>query len=319
MSYKCPGCNTELESDFRYCPSCGIDLREALKPEEEPLASPAEDLIAENESAECAVCGELNNASQKYCKSCGAVINEEGTDNRGVYKEADKAPVKSESTESVPEKKDYDNTSGKNSKKGKKDTVIAVKEKSLSNAKIFGFLGVLAVLSVVMMSVAGTFDSPKLANNQDHVHTEGDGHNHGTLQIDPQNVQAIEQLKADLVTNPADHEKRLNLAHLLSDNGNFQEAIDNYKTYLAANPGIPEVIIDMGVCYFNMNNLDEAERIFLEAIKINPKQQIGLLNLGVVNLQKNNISKAKEWLQKAVDVNPASPSGTRAKELLENQ
>lgn len=319
MSYKCPGCNTELESDFRYCPSCGIDLREALKQEEEQLTSPAEDMIAEDESAECAVCGEFNNASHKYCKSCGALINEQGTDNRGVYTEESKTPSKSAGIEDVPEKRDYEHTSGKPGKKGKKETIISVKEKSLTNAKIFGFLGLLAVLSVIMMYIAGTFDSPRLANNQDHVHTEGDGHNHGTLQIDPQNVQAIEQLKADLVSNPGDPEKRLNLAHLLSDNGNFQEAIDNYKTYLAANPGIPEVIIDMGVCYFNMNNLDEAEKVFLEAIKINPKQQIGLLNLGVVNLQKNNISKAKEWLQKAVDVNPASPSGMRAKELLENQ
>ncbi len=319
MSYKCPACNAELESDFKYCPSCGIDLKEALKFPEKPLADPETEIVNEEESAECSICGELNNPGHKYCKSCGALINEKGIDKRVIAASAEPVKEKTGKHESPRGKKDSGGNSRQTVKSTKKDSVAAVKEKSLSNVKVFGLLGILSVLSVLMMYIAGTFDSPRLAENQNHVHNENDGHNHSTLDIDPQTVQAIDQLKAELITNPGDNQKRLNLAHLLSDNGKFQEAIDNYKIYLAENPSSPEVIIDMGVCYFNMNNLEEAEKNFLEAIRINPEQQIGLLNLGVVNLQKNNIEKAKEWLRKAVNVDPSSPSGSRAKELLENQ
>lgn len=55
MKYICPSCKVELNSDFRFCPSCGYDL---------------------NKPIICPVCQYSNESNSKFCQECGTPLRE---------------------------------------------------------------------------------------------------------------------------------------------------------------------------------------------------------------------------------------------------
>ncbi len=82
-SIMCPGCSNYVNKDSEFCPKCGNVMsgaKVAAKPthlaepapfipeikEEQPPVSPPK--------KKCAVCGELNDAGDKFCLSCGRYL-----------------------------------------------------------------------------------------------------------------------------------------------------------------------------------------------------------------------------------------------------
>ena len=66
--YFCPSCNSQILGEHRYCPSCGVDLKEAAKKAENLKTQKQE--IAEEKK--CVNCGTVLTPNAKFCPECGA-------------------------------------------------------------------------------------------------------------------------------------------------------------------------------------------------------------------------------------------------------
>ena len=66
--YLCPSCNSQILGEHRYCPSCGIDLKEAAK-KAENLKTQKQEFAEEKK---CVNCGAVLTPNAKFCPECGA-------------------------------------------------------------------------------------------------------------------------------------------------------------------------------------------------------------------------------------------------------
>jgi len=66
--YFCPSCNSQILGEHRYCPSCGVDLKEATK-KAENLKTQKQEFAEEKK---CVNCGAVLTPNAKFCPECGA-------------------------------------------------------------------------------------------------------------------------------------------------------------------------------------------------------------------------------------------------------
>ncbi len=304
----CSFCNIEIEEQFNFCPNCGASLEEK-KESESFEAFKVEQLI-------CNSCGEENEVGSSFCVSCGANLKGGKTEIREV-KKAISEPVPKiteQKRENQNQKFSQKKQQSKNLKFKKENVVTRVEKKKNSEfgtKKIAIVFSIILLFTIVVLYFSGVFDEPIISseNFQPVNQPQASG-------IDLASIDKINQLDAQLKSEPSNYDLMLQLAHLKNDSGFKEDAIKLYKKYLEKFPANTDVLVDMGVCYFDLKNYDEAIPAMEKAIKINPQHQIANMNLGIVNLAKGNIEKSKEWLQKAVNLDPNSEIGRKAKELL---
>ena len=63
--YFCPACNSQILGEHRYCPSCGVDLKEVAKKAETQKQETAEE-------KKCVNCGAVLTPNARFCPDCGA-------------------------------------------------------------------------------------------------------------------------------------------------------------------------------------------------------------------------------------------------------
>ena len=304
----CPSCNIEVEEKFKFCPNCGSSLDEVAQ----------EEVVAElnSEQVICNACGEENEVDSRFCISCGANLSGAKTEVRQTQKSSSKPVVKipapNKENKDVSYNRKKQNQKNKNSKHEQAVKQVPQKNPSEFDTKKIAlvFSGIL-LFAFVILYFAGVFDEPKVAteNFPTTNQTPGSG-------IDLASIDKINQLDAQLKSEPNNFDLVLQLAHLKNDSGFKLDAIELYKKYLSKFPNNADVLVDMGVCYFDLQKYDDAIPLMEKAVKVNPTHQIAHMNLGIVNLAKGNIEKSKEWLQKAVNLNPNSEIGKKANELL---
>ena len=69
--YLCPSCKGEIFGEHRYCPHCGIDIKEAIR-ESETARKAKEAQLA----CKCPKCGAEVQMNSKFCSECGANLEE---------------------------------------------------------------------------------------------------------------------------------------------------------------------------------------------------------------------------------------------------
>ncbi len=282
----CPGCGSELKTEFKYCPSCGYDLQK--------LGS--QQTSEQLKVIECENCGTDNPVSTDICTGCGIKL-------KGEIKDFSK-----------PSTKYFSQQKGQKLKKKGQQTQAALGAKEINPKKVIGIVAIILAGCFIILLSAGVFDKPSSSNIKTNV-TQNQNQNPG---VDLSALQRINELEETLKINPENNEALLELAHLRNDSGMFEKAIENYQEYLSRIPGDADSRIDMGVCYYNLGKYDEAIAAMTKALEYNPDHQIGHLNLGIVNLAAGNVEKSREWLQKAVALGPETEVGKRAQELLKS-
>lgn len=346
----CPNCGKELQPGFSFCPSCGFDLRnesertDNLEINDETFHGEISDDVSSEKAdnsrtvqfAICDICGEETEPDTGYCKSCGAKLtgNEEKVARVVAYPET---PVKKAETprviktapdqKKVRENRNKDNrnkpaAARENIRKENKTGNVRSGEiksstpqgaKSLSTANIIVLIIAVLALGLVVLEIAGVFDSKPAAT----ANNAGVQNPNASPQISLEALEQINNLEAAVKQDTTNLTSVLQLAHTLNDAGFFERAINYYRMYLRANPSNADVQVDMGVCYFELKKYDQAINIMKKGLAIDPNHQIAHFNLGIVNLSAGNVDSAKIWWQKAVQLNPNSDIGKRAKELLE--
>lgn len=246
------------------------------------------------ENKVCNICGELINATDNFCPSCGAP----------VVKPVDPDDNQKSIANNKVNKKNIGSKGNKNLKGNTQP-----EQKRISPIKIFYLTFFFIVIALIIVYSSGSFDNPGVSkspgSNTDDVHKG----------VDLQYIQRINTLEEELKTNP-DNVKLLELAHLLNDSGLKEKAIEKYQIYLKTNPKDADVLVDMGVCFFELGKNEDALRYMKEALKYQPQHQIAHLNLGIVSLSAGLHDEAIEWWKKAFALNPANSIGKRAQELI---
>lgn len=291
MNIKCNSCGFKSEKAFKFCPECGAAFKEIQVEDNslQPLKS------VNSSSIECKNCGEFNSADEKYCISCGFLVNsaikEVEPASTEVKANAERKGSKSQS-EVKPQQKQVDFLDGK---------------------KLYLAFGSVLVIGIILLLASGVFDTPKPKQFQG---TAGNTHMHD------HDIEGAAKLLADLKTkvnaSPNDTALLAQYGHVLFDNRLYKESIEIYERYLKINPNEPDILVDCGVAYFNIADNAKAEEYMKNAIKIDPKHQIALMNLGIIYLRNNKTAESKNWFQQAYDINPNSEAGKNAKQLLES-
>jgi len=145
------------------------------------------------------------------------------------------------------------------------------------------------------------------------------------LQLDPSNVDALEQLgltlsKLGRASNAiALLERAINidpkrvrsmymLACLIGGTERDVEAISLYKKVIKANPGLIEAYNNLGVIYKNNEQFELAIECFRAVVKADPKSGYALSNLGNVLKDAGHMEKAVDILTRAVEAEPTLTS-----------
>lgn len=103
--------------------------------------------------------------------------------------------------------------------------------------------------------------------------------------FDPDQHKAmLDQIRADIASNPADVEKRIMLANIYFDGGKFDQAIPWYEEALRLQPQNTDVLVDLGICNRNLGKMREALAYFEKALSVDPKKRQALYNRVVVLL-----------------------------------
>lgn len=205
------------------------------------------------------------------------------------------------------------------SNKEKNLQVTGTTNKKLSSIKVLYIVLFLLAIGVIILSVAGIFESPRLTGNIANQNNSSAQQNNPHASADMNSLKQIKDLEEHLKSNPTDFEAMLQLGHLLNDSGFLEKAIEYYSEYLKNNPKAADVWVDMGVCYFNKNDFDNAIINMEKGLEINPNHQIACLNLGIVNFSAGNKEKADFYWNKAISLNPNNEVGVKAKQLLNSK
>jgi len=117
---------------------------------------------------------------------------------------------------------------------------------------------------------------------------------------------------------PADPRPRLELANLLYDHKQFEQAVLWYEKALELDPRDVSARTDLGTCYFNLGRADEALREYRKSLAIDPRHQPTLYNMVLVNLEgTHNFAAARQAWEQLHGLNPQYPGLDRLKRSLE--
>jgi len=128
----------------------------------------------------------------------------------------------------------------------------------------------------------------------------------------------VKLFKDQAAARPADQRPRLELANLLYDHKQFEQAVLWYQKALELDPRNVSARTDLGTCYFNLGRADEALREYRKSLEIDPRHQPTLYNMVLVNLEgTHNLAAARQAWEQLHGLNPQYPGLDRLKQNLE--
>jgi tetratricopeptide (TPR) repeat protein len=129
----------------------------------------------------------------------------------------------------------------------------------------------------------------------------------GLLAERGQYEEAIAYYNRALAISPDYDEARVNLGNALAAQGKTDEAIAQYREALRVNPNSMVAHHNLGLAMIRQGKLDEALEHYRKAVAINPGFLEGQNNLGLLLAARGQYQEAMEHLQKAIEINPAFP------------
>lgn len=135
----------------------------------------------------------------------------------------------------------------------------------------------------------------------------------GRVQEAEQAEQEAEKLLREM-PQQNDPSVKLELARLLSNRRQMDEAIKLCREVIAAQPKNEEALNLLGYLAIQVNRLDDAEQAYQQALKLNEKNADAMVGMGVIAYLRGRYDDAQTWFERALKVNPNHP---QAKQNLE--
>jgi protein O-mannosyl-transferase len=104
--------------------------------------------------------------------------------------------------------------------------------------------------------------------------------------------------------SPEGHSSKMDLAGLLGQQGNFDEAIRLYQEILPSQPDNWDVNYNLGYAYYLTGKLGEADHFLTRAIEIDASRPDGFFYLGLTKLKLGDVNAAAADVQRAVIIRP---------------
>lgn len=120
--------------------------------------------------------------------------------------------------------------------------------------------------------------------------------------------QKIRTLKKYISKHPKGWKKRLELAELLYESGEIQEAILAYKHVLGLNPSSIDIRVKLGKLLYFSNQVMEANRVLDSASKDCRNEATYQHIKGLIYLMSNKNEQAELCFQKATSESPQNPA-----------
>jgi Flp pilus assembly protein TadD len=128
----------------------------------------------------------------------------------------------------------------------------------------------------------------------------------------------IKVLEDQAAARPGDPRPRLELANLLYDHKQFEQAVLWYQKALEVDPRNVSARTDLGTSYYNLGRADEAIREYRKSLEIDPRHQPTLYNMVLVNLGgTHNLAAARQAWEQLHGLNPKYPGLDRLKQSLD--
>ena len=98
--YKCPSCGEMIVGEHRFCPNCGVNIKEAVQ----KLAEKADASETKPIERKCTQCGAVLAPTVKFCPDCGAKVEEISAETENIQtEETQSEPINEKvATEYVP-------------------------------------------------------------------------------------------------------------------------------------------------------------------------------------------------------------------------
>jgi cytochrome c-type biogenesis protein CcmH/NrfG/DNA-directed RNA polymerase subunit RPC12/RpoP len=285
----------------------------------------------------CSKCSAEIRLGDKFCASCGAIIDWNAAPKAGVSGQ-DAVETKSHPAGATPIQCPlcgHQNESGNTHcascgaalqgvrKPQSRSRTANTESSSAKPSPLTKFqswkvtLGAAVILIIVVVAL-------KMTRGGDEAKTQAalpnDAHQNQAL------MSELESLEKAVQENPGDAATMLHLANRLQDAKFLPKAVETYRKYLAIKPDDANATVDLGVTYYEMSMTDTIQREedlqlaqnqFQAALKLNPKHQLALFNLGVVGLMHGDMATAKDWFKKTIAIDSTSETGRRAVTLIQ--
>lgn len=276
-------------------------------------------------SVTCSICGREVLPSDKFCNSCGALIEQPIGDTKQLSIDRNPQSTKgtiNEITCTLCGKNNRinalycDSCGGVLQSSRKPDVKLNTSQKSGQ----FSFLQSWKLTVTLAIILIGTLILLTSLRNEEGEQPRKISDKTSAL------MQEIESLQQSIDENPQDRETILRLANIFYDVKFLPKAVMMYEKYIALDPSNADVRVDLGITYFELSMMDTtkteeyliaAKKEMEQALGYVPRHQLAQFNLGIVNLHQGDIVKANEWFTKCVAINPNSEPGKKAKQLLD--
>jgi tetratricopeptide (TPR) repeat protein len=184
---------------------------------------------------------------------------------------------------------------------------ISKKSKSFTKpSQAYGFITLCVVIALTIVFLI-------LDSNRETIE-EKKRNSSNTVDIPEEIKVKLEQLAA----NPESVPLNIEIANLLFDHNQFDQAIPFYQRALQGDPANIAVQIDMAVCYFNLRQFDQAIAEMEKALRIDPDHPKGLFNMGIIYYNLKDFDKVREYWEKLFAAHPDGMEAKRANELLQS-
>ncbi|NQT13785.1 MAG: tetratricopeptide repeat protein [Planctomycetes bacterium] len=119
--------------------------------------------------------------------------------------------------------------------------------------------------------------------------------------------QALALSREALDLAPDRVDLRLELATLLADRHEFEEAEEHFQRCAGKAPDNPDVLVGWGNCLAESRQIDQSRALFLRALEENPSHFEALYGLGRLESRAGNKDEAVKWLQLALQQDSRHP------------
>ncbi len=128
--------------------------------------------------------------------------------------------------------------------------------------------------------------------------------------------QEAEKLLREMPSQNNDPSVKLELARLLCDRRQIDEAIKLCREVIAAQSRNEEALNLLGYLSIQVNLLNEAEQAYQQALKLNDKNADAMVGMGVVAYLKGRYDDAQTWFERALKVDPSHPQAKQNLEIV---
>jgi len=190
---------------------------------------------------------------------------------------------------------------------------------------LYGILGLLAVVVLIVVGIQETSNSTEVSISNDQTMPDDDVHKElknqigntpGKENVSEEYRKKLAELKEAVDKNPADTLAMRNYADFLSASHKMNEAIPYYEKILQINSKRTDIYFSLALIYYNKQDFLKCEEANNKVLTYDPKNQMALYNLGAIAATQGKTDKAKGFWNKVVSINAESETGKLAKESL---